>query len=112
MQEGFTCRESIEVFIDELFKITGFGFTLIMDNASFHKGGKIELIAKKHQCYIIYLPSYSPDFNPIECFWFPIKNKIRKYLSYFKNNIIDAGFAAFRELKHLFHENLLSRSIC
>jgi len=111
MQEGFTCRESIEAFLESLFTITGPDFTLIMDNASFHKGGNIQQIAKKHNCNIVYLSPYSPDLNPIEKFWFPIKNQIRKHLYNYSNNIFNASFHAFRELRHLLHDNLLSRSI-
>ena len=31
-------------------------------------------------CKMKFLPAYSPDLNPIEQEWFPIKNKIRQLL--------------------------------
>ncbi len=37
-----------------------------MDNASFHKSGKIQSIIESAGCQLMYLPAYSPDINPIE----------------------------------------------
>lgn len=39
---------------------------LIMDNASFHKGRKLQELLKKAGHYLVWLPKYSPDLNPIE----------------------------------------------
>ena len=46
------------------------GQIVIMDNAKFHGLYKevIDLLNSK-QCYILYLPKYSPDLNPIEKIW-------------------------------------------
>jgi transposase len=30
------------------------------------------------KCELEYLPPYSPDFNEIGHYWFPIKNRVRK----------------------------------
>ena len=57
------------------------GQVIIMDNASFHKSKKIRELIESAGCRLIYLPPYSPDFNPIEHFWHSIKTKIRKFLS-------------------------------
>lgn len=40
--------------------------TIIWDNARFHKKKDLEEIADKHSQHILFLPPYSPDFNPIE----------------------------------------------
>ena len=37
----------------------------------------IELIEAVH-CRVLFLPPYSPEFNPIEHFWAHVKNAIRK----------------------------------
>jgi putative transposase len=55
--------------------------TVIMDNASFHKNPNVNKILKRAKCNILYLPSYSPDLNPIEKRWFKVKSKIKKHLS-------------------------------
>lgn len=51
---------------------------IILDNASFHKSPKLEIMAKENGHRLLYLPAYSPDFNPIEHWWAKIKNQIRK----------------------------------
>ena len=42
------------------------GSTVIMDNAAFHTKDSIREILKKHGHQALFLPPYSPDFNPIE----------------------------------------------
>jgi transposase len=37
-----------------------------MDNLSSHKGGRVKEIIEGRGCELLYLPPYSPDFNPIE----------------------------------------------
>lgn len=49
-----------------LFKVLEKDSTLIMDNACFHKKEIIRAIAKKAGHDVLFLPPYSPDFNPIE----------------------------------------------
>lgn len=54
------------------------GMVVIIDNASFHKSKRIIALIEAVGCRIIFLPPYSPDFNPIEHFWAAVKNAIRK----------------------------------
>jgi transposase len=42
------------------------GATLIMDNAAFHKTPQTRKIIEQSPFHLLYLPKYSPDFNPIE----------------------------------------------
>lgn len=56
------------------------GFTLVMDNARFHHSSEISDLVNEHGCSILYLPPYSPELNPIENAWSPLKNKVRKYI--------------------------------
>ena len=51
---------------------------VVIDNASFHKSKKIVELIQAANCKIIFLPPYSPDFNPIEHHWTAVKNAIRK----------------------------------
>lgn len=53
------------------------GQTVVMDNASFHKSAKTKSLIESTGCNILFLPPYSPDYNPIEHAWGTLKNKIR-----------------------------------
>ena len=57
------------------------GQVVILDNASFHKGGRIAEIIESVGCRLMYLPPYSPDLNRIEKRWAGLKTSIRKRLS-------------------------------
>ena len=53
------------------------GQTVVMDNASFHKSQKVIDLIESACCKVLFLPPYSPDFNPIEKFWANLKRWIR-----------------------------------
>lgn len=55
------------------------GQTVILDNASFHKSPKTKVLIESAGCHLKYLPTYSPDFNPIEPQWAILKARIRKH---------------------------------
>ncbi|CAL7963525.1 hypothetical protein MIDIC_60014 [Alphaproteobacteria bacterium] len=44
------------------------GQTVITDNASFHKSQNARKMIEEAKCYLLFLPPYSPDLNPIEKF--------------------------------------------
>jgi len=53
-------------FEEHLLKELNSGSTIIMDNAAFHKKEEIVLLAEAAGHKVLFLPPYSPDFNPIE----------------------------------------------
>lgn len=71
------------------------GQTVVMDNASFHKGIKTRQLIDKVGCKLLYLPPYSPDLNPIENQWAILKRKYRtfKQRGYEHHTAIDAAFS-------------------
>ncbi|WP_395088997.1 IS630 family transposase [Armatimonas sp.] len=77
-QLGAINRDSFERFLIELLQQLTAGSVIIMDNASIHKGGRIEELITKAGCTVLYLPPYSPDFNPIELAWAFVKKLIRR----------------------------------
>ncbi len=96
--EGACSRAIFEIYIKEiLLPCLQPGQIVVMDNASFHKGGNIESLIHSKQCTILYLPPYSPDLNPIEHYWFSIKHHIKKYLTHVERNIYDAACFAFEK---------------
>ena len=50
----------------ELLPVLPNGHVVAMDCASFHKSEKIKELIESAGCLPDYLPSYSPDLNPIE----------------------------------------------
>ena len=50
------------------------GSVLVMDNWTVHHGHDVGELVEAHGCTIFYLPSYSPDFNPIEFLFSKIKS--------------------------------------
>ena len=65
--EGPATREVFEAYLERVLAPTlGPGQMVIMDNLSAHKGGRVKEIIEGIGCHLVYLPPYSPDFNPIE----------------------------------------------
>ena len=70
---------------------------IVMDNASFHSKDHLNLIAQKYNRRIIFLPPYSPEFNPIEKFWHILKQWLRMHIRDYVSldNAISAAFHVF-----------------
>jgi transposase len=50
---------------------------IILDNASIHNSKAVKAYCKHHSnINLFYLPSYSPEYNPVELFWKWIKPKL------------------------------------
>lgn len=54
------------------------GSIVIMDNLSSHKGKKIRELIESAGAKLLFLPPYSPDFNPIEKAFARMKALLRK----------------------------------
>jgi transposase len=79
--EGSCTRIVFEVWIETcLVPRLQPGQVVILDNATFHKGGKIAKLIEDAGCSLLYLPPYSPDLNKIENSWSWLKSRIRKRL--------------------------------
>ena len=65
-----------EWFEDKLLKKLPKDHVIIMDNAAFHKKEVLYQIAKKYSQRLIFLPPYSPEYNPIEHTWSALKQKV------------------------------------
>ncbi len=82
--EGACNRTVFEIWLETcLVPVLKPGQKLVIDNASFHKGGRIEAIVEAAGCEVWYLPPYSPDLNKIEQAWAWIKSRIRHQIEHF-----------------------------
>ena len=82
--EGACNRNVFEMWLETcLIPMLKPGQKLIIDNATFHKGGRIEALVEAVGCQVWYLPPYSPDLNKIENCWSWLKSRIRKCLDQF-----------------------------
>jgi transposase len=77
--EGATTKEVFESYIEQVLAPTlRDGQVVVMDNLSSHKGERVKELIEERGCELIYLPPYSPDFNPIEQAFSKIKNLLRE----------------------------------
>ena len=53
------------------------GQIVVMDNLSAHKNPQVRSLIEQAGAQLLYLPPYSPDFNPIEQCWAKIKECLR-----------------------------------
>ena len=75
--ENYTNTEVFLTWIEQvLVPVLEPNMVVIMDNASFHKSGKIRDLIESVGAELLYLPKYSPDLNPIEKCWRPLKIQI------------------------------------
>ena len=98
--EGSCNRKVFEVYVEKvLIPELIPGQTVILDNASFHKGGRIIEMIEAAECKVLYLPPYSPDFNPIENHWAALKNTMRKNLPLCERDLYKAAQIAFTDVR-------------
>ena len=81
--EGACNRTVFEIWLERcLIPMLKPGQKLVIDNATFHKGGRIQELVEAAGCEVWYLPPYSPDLNKIERSWSWIKSRIRHQLEH------------------------------
>lgn len=95
---------SIKSFLEQVQKEnSGYkAIIMILDNFSTHRSKEIREYAKSLGIYLVYLPPYSPDLNPIEFTWKSLKRVLSTHF-----------IKTVEELKKLIHDEwlLISKSI-
>jgi transposase len=77
--EGSSDTESFGIYMrDVLSPSLKAGQIVIMDNLSVHRSQWVRNLIEEKGCQLWLLPSYSPDFNPIEEAFSKVKNLLRK----------------------------------
>ena len=77
--DGPINREAFETYIARVLVpelVTG--DVVVMDNLSSHKGPRVRAMIEAAGARLLYLPPYSPDFNPIENAFAKLKTLLRK----------------------------------
>jgi hypothetical protein len=57
---------------------------IVMDNARIHHDNELVALLEGLGCRVVFLPPYSPDFNPIETAFSTIKSWIRHNCDFMK----------------------------
>lgn len=98
--QGSTDAAVFEEFLEQLLPLCGRWpepkSVLVMDNASFHHTERIEQMCHDVGVKLVYLPPYSPDFNPIEEFFAELKAFIKRNWRNYETNP-EHGFDTFLE---------------
>ena len=65
--EGTTTATVFEAYVEQaLAPNLRRGQIVVVDNLGAHKGARVRELIEEQDCQLLYLPPYSPDFNPIE----------------------------------------------
>lgn len=64
------------------------GSVIVLDNARFHQSPSIQKLVAAAGCELLFLPTCSPDLNPIEPLWAKLKAKLRRRLPTAKNHAL------------------------
>ena len=71
------------------------GDVVVMDNLSAHKRPRVRRLIEAAGATVLYLPPYSPDFNPIEMIWSKVKRLLRSFAARTIEALHDAFGRAF-----------------
>jgi transposase len=78
--QGTMTGERFEAwFKHHLLKAVRKGDTIIMDNARFHRKKVLAELCAIKKVHLLFLPPYSPDFNPIEKSWANMKSALMSF---------------------------------
>jgi len=78
--EGSTNTEVFRAYVEEILLPTlRKGDVVVMDNLSAHKNEQTLKLIRSVGAEPLFLPAYSPDFNPIEMMWSKIKSLLRTF---------------------------------
>ena len=72
---------------------------IILDNSSVHKSKLVADVLAELKINVLFLPPYSPDFNPIELLWAFIKSILRKLKARSREALVNAANYALSQIK-------------
>jgi transposase len=74
------------------------GKIVVMDNLPVHKGKRVADAIAAAGCALVFLPPYSPDYNPIENMWSKVKTHLRTAAARTFATVVDATAVALRAI--------------
>ena len=93
--EGATTAVVFEAYVEQVLAPSlQEGQVVVMDNLGAHRPKRIRELIEQRGCELVYLPAYSPDYNPIEEAFAKIKNLLRKAAARTKEVLVEAIGAA------------------
>jgi transposase len=93
--EGATTALVFEAYIERVLAPSLCpGQVVVMDNLGAHRPKRVRELIEMRGCELVYLPAYSPEYNPIEEAFAKIKNLLRKAAARTKEALIEAIGAA------------------
>ena len=89
--ERSTTSEVFEAYLERVLVASlRPGQVVVMDNLTAHKGSRVRELIEGRGCELLYLPPYSPDFNPIEEAFAKLKTLLRKAEARSREVLIEA----------------------
>lgn len=89
--EGATTASVFETYVEKvLVPELHPGQIVVMDNLGAHRPKRIRELIEERGCELLYLPAYSPDYNPIEEAFSKIKGFLRNVGARTKDALVEA----------------------
>jgi transposase len=89
--EGSTTAEAFEAYLERvLLPELEEGQVVVMDRLPAHKPARVRELIEGRGCELLYLPGYSPDYNPIEEAFSKIKEILRRARARTREALLEA----------------------
>jgi transposase len=89
--EGAVDGRAFEAYVEHfLVPKLNRGQIVVMDNLSLHKSKRVQRLIEEAGATLLFLPPYSPDFNPIEETFSKVKSILRKTRARTREALVEA----------------------
>ncbi len=89
--EGAADTSTFEAYIEQILAPSlQRGQIVVMDNLSSHQGQRVRRAIEARGCQLLFLPTYSPDFSPIEGAFSKMKTSLRRVGARTQETLVEA----------------------
>jgi transposase len=89
--EGATTAVVFEAYVQRVLAPSlRTGQIVVMDNLGAHRPKRVRELIEQRGCELLYLPSYSPDYNPIEEAFAKVKHLLRQAAARSREALVEA----------------------